>query len=44
MVRRGVPQWLDLAKDNLKGVVKSLPVRVTLFMPVAMFMPMPMRV
>jgi len=33
VVRRGVPQWLDLAKDNLKGVVKSLPVREDLTMP-----------
>jgi small subunit ribosomal protein S4 len=33
VVRRGVPQWLDLAKDNLRGVVKSLPVREDLTMP-----------
>ena len=33
VVRRGVPQWLDLEKDNLKGVVKSLPVREDLTMP-----------
>jgi small subunit ribosomal protein S4 len=33
VVRRGVPQWLDLEKDNLKGVVKNLPVREDLTMP-----------
>lgn len=33
VVRRGIPQWLDLEKDNLKGVVKSLPVREDLTMP-----------
>jgi small subunit ribosomal protein S4 len=33
VVRRGVPQWLDLEKDNLKGVVKGLPVREDLTMP-----------
>ena len=33
VVRRGVPQWLDLEKDNLKGVIKSLPVREDLTMP-----------
>jgi small subunit ribosomal protein S4 len=33
VVRRGVPQWLDLEKDNLKGVVKSLPMREDLTMP-----------
>jgi small subunit ribosomal protein S4 len=33
VVRRGVPQWLDLEKDNLRGVVKSLPVREDLTMP-----------
>jgi small subunit ribosomal protein S4 len=33
VVRRGVPQWLDLEKENLKGVVKSLPVREDLTMP-----------
>lgn len=33
VVRRGVPQWLDLDKENLKGVVKSLPVREDLTMP-----------
>jgi len=33
VVRRGVPQWLDLEKDQLKGVIKSLPVREDLTMP-----------
>jgi len=33
VVRRGVPQWLDLEKENLKGVVKSFPVREELTTP-----------
>ncbi len=33
VVRRGVPQWLDLEKDSMKGVVKSFPVREDLTMP-----------
>jgi small subunit ribosomal protein S4 len=33
VVRRGVPQWMDLEKDHLKGVIKSLPVREDLTMP-----------
>lgn len=33
VVRRGVPQWLELEKDKLKGVVKSFPVREDLTMP-----------
>jgi small subunit ribosomal protein S4 len=33
VVRRGVPQWLDLEKENLKGLVKSFPVREELTMP-----------
>jgi small subunit ribosomal protein S4 len=33
VVRRGVPQWLDLEKDNLKGVVKAFPTREDLTMP-----------
>lgn len=33
VVRRGVPQWLDLEKDQLKGMIKSLPVREDLTMP-----------
>ncbi len=34
VARRGVPQWLELDKDNFKGVVKSLPSREQLVMPV----------
>jgi small subunit ribosomal protein S4 len=34
VVRRGIPQWLDLEKDNFKGVVKSLPVREDITMPI----------
>ncbi|MBL0714322.1 MAG: 30S ribosomal protein S4 [Desulfosarcina sp.] len=34
VVRRGVPQWIELEKDNFKGVVKSLPVREDLTMPI----------
>ena len=33
VVRRGIPQWLDLEKENLKGMIKSLPVREDLTMP-----------
>jgi small subunit ribosomal protein S4 len=33
VVRRGVPQWLDLEKDSIKGVVKGYPVREDLTMP-----------
>ena len=33
VVRRGVPQWLDLEKEDLKGVVKSFPVREELTTP-----------
>ena len=33
VVRRGVPAWLDLEKDNLKGIVKGMPVREDLTMP-----------
>ena len=33
VVRRGVPPWLDLEKDNKKGVVKAFPVREDLTMP-----------
>ena len=34
VVRRGVPQWLDLEKENSKGIVKTLPVREDITMPV----------
>ncbi len=33
VVRRGLPQWLELEKDKMKGTVKSLPVREDLTMP-----------
>jgi len=33
VVRRGIPQWLELEKENLKGSVKSLPAREDLTMP-----------
>ncbi len=32
--RRGLPQWLELDKDNLKGTIKALPVREDLTMPI----------
>jgi small subunit ribosomal protein S4 len=34
VVRRGIPQWLELEKDNMKGTVKSFPVREDLTMPI----------
>jgi small subunit ribosomal protein S4 len=34
VVRRGVPQWLELEKENFKGVVRSLPVREDITMPI----------
>jgi small subunit ribosomal protein S4 len=33
VVRRGVPQWLELDKNDMKGVVKNFPVREDLTMP-----------
>jgi small subunit ribosomal protein S4 len=27
VVRRGIPQWLELEKDQFKGVVKAVPIR-----------------
>jgi small subunit ribosomal protein S4 len=33
VIRRGVPQWLDLEKDQMKGLVKALPAREDLTMP-----------
>ncbi len=33
VVRRGVPQWLDLEKENKRGVVKNFPTREDLTMP-----------
>ena len=34
VVRRGIPQWLDLEKENLKGTVKAFPVREDIAMPI----------
>jgi small subunit ribosomal protein S4 len=34
VVRRGIPQWLELEKENLKGVVKGYPVREDITMPI----------
>ncbi|MBN1471693.1 MAG: 30S ribosomal protein S4 [Syntrophaceae bacterium] len=34
VVRRGVPHWLELDKDNFKAKIKTLPVREDLTMPV----------
>ena len=34
VVRRGVTQWLELEKDAYKGVIKSLPVREDITMPI----------
>ena len=33
VARRGIPQWLELDKDNFKGIVKIFPVREELTMP-----------
>jgi small subunit ribosomal protein S4 len=33
VVRRGVPQWLELEKDQMKGTVKNYPAREDLTMP-----------
>jgi small subunit ribosomal protein S4 len=33
VVRRSVPQWLELDKDKMRGVVKNFPVRDDLTMP-----------
>ncbi|MBU4037768.1 MAG: 30S ribosomal protein S4 [Proteobacteria bacterium] len=34
VARRGVPQWLELEKDNYKGRVKSFPVSEDITMPI----------
>ncbi len=34
VVRRGVPQWIEFEKENMKGIVKSFPVREELTMPI----------
>ncbi len=33
VVRRGIPQWLELDKESMKGVVKNFPERADLTMP-----------
>jgi small subunit ribosomal protein S4 len=33
VVRRGIPQWLEMEKDQMQGVVRSLPARDDLTMP-----------
>jgi len=33
VARRGVPQWIELDKENMKGKIKSFPVREDLTMP-----------
>lgn len=34
VARRSIPQWLELDKDNFRGIVKALPSREELVMPV----------
>jgi small subunit ribosomal protein S4 len=34
VARRGIPQWLELDKDNFRGLIKTLPSREELVMPV----------
>jgi small subunit ribosomal protein S4 len=34
VVRRGLPQWLELNKDACKGVVKALPIREDVSLPI----------
>jgi small subunit ribosomal protein S4 len=34
VARRGVPQWLEIDKTNFRGVLKTLPTREELTMPV----------
>jgi len=34
VVRRGIPSWLELDVENFKGVVKSLPTREDITMPI----------
>jgi len=34
VVRRGIPQWLELDRDSFKGTVKSLPVREDIVTPI----------
>jgi small subunit ribosomal protein S4 len=34
VVRRGIPQWLELEKENLKGSIKTFPAREDIAMPI----------
>ena len=34
VVRRGIPQWLELEKEKMKGMVKGFPIREDLTMPI----------
>ena len=34
VVRRGVPQWLELDKDNFKGTIAGIPVREDITLPI----------
>ena len=34
VVRRSMPQWLELEKDSMKGMVKNFPIREDLTMPI----------
>jgi len=34
VVRRGIPQWLEIEKEGLKGIVKAFPIREDLTMPI----------
>ena len=34
VVRRGIPQWIELEKEKFKGSVKALPVREDITMPI----------
>lgn len=34
VVRRGMPQWIELDKDKMRGTIKGLPVREDITMPI----------
>ncbi len=34
VARRGIPQWLELEKDQMKGIVKALPSREDITLPI----------
>lgn len=34
VARRGIPQWLELEKENFKGVIKAMPEREDLTLPI----------